>query len=205
MKYTVYKILAVAVSGFLLFTSTGKGMAGKQWRLNKTLTEEPLLLQRARISGLRPTKWYTFTGPDGDFTLQFPFKPQHEEDIQGPFAMIRRYSSTANTYYFGIVYQDVGPEASTLRQTHEEDTSALLQDQGYIIVSIRRLSKNITQMELWSPSQTPKKFLHRIDRTIVSNGRMYTLGCSSRIAGREVDKSVCRRFFNSFRIIGVPN
>ena len=29
-------------------------------------------------------EWYTFTSPDGDFTLDFPRKPDHEKDAQGP-------------------------------------------------------------------------------------------------------------------------
>lgn len=156
------------------------------------------------LSPSDPNKWHVFIGPDNDFTIEFPSKPVREEDAQGIIGVIRRYSSTTDRYYFGIVYQDVGPAASNLIPTHEEESAALLQERGHKVISARRLSKNVTQMELWSPSQTPGKFLHRIDRTVVRHDRMYTLGCSSRIAEKEVDKAVCRRFFNSFRMIGVP-
>lgn len=204
MKHTSHKTLTF-VSVLLLFISAGVGLAGGQKHTGKAAIGKPASQQRARTPGQQtPAKWYTFTGPDGDFTMQFPSKPAREEDIQGPFAMIRRYSTITDTHYLGIVYQDVGPEASVLKPTHEEANSALLQEKGYKVVSMRRLSSNTTEMELWSPSQTPGRFLHRIDRTIVSHGRMYTLGCGSRTAEREVSRAVCRRFFDSLRIIGVP-
>jgi hypothetical protein len=158
----------------------------------------------ARAASGTPDGWYVFTGPEGDFTLRFPSKPQRGEDSTGPVGMIRQYSATDDTHYFGITYQDLGPAASGLTPTHEETVVALLRERGHKIVSVRRLSKNSTQTELWSPSLTPGKFLHRIERTIISHDRMYTMGCGSRIAEQEVERAVCRRFFDSFRVIGVP-
>lgn len=157
----------------------------------------------AQAAAGTPDGWYGFTGPDGDFTLRFPSEPERERDTMGVVSIIRRYSSTTDTHYFGIDYQDVGPAASVLKPDYEETVSVLLKESGNKVVSIRRLTKNSTQMELWSPTRTPGKLMHRIDRITMSHERMYTTYCGSRFEGREVDKEVCLRFFDSFRIIGV--
>jgi hypothetical protein len=209
MKSVLRKLLNFTLLIALLLYS-GNALAGVQsdgerGRAGKTPIKKAAPRRGARKATRRaPAAWHTFTGPDSDFRVQFPSKPAREEDAPGVIGMIRRYSSTTGTYYFGIVYQDLGPAASDLTPTHEEATAALLEEKGHKVVSVRRLSRNTTQTELWSPSQTPGKFMHRIERTVVSHDRMYTLGCGSRIAEQEVDKAVCRRFFDSFRLIGVP-
>lgn len=204
MKHTSQKTLMLLFTS-LLFIIDGVGLASGQRRTDQSSISSLRLKRTTQDKDRRtPVKWYAFTGPDHDFSIQFPSKPAREEDVPGTIGVIRRYSSTTDTYYFGIVYQDVGHAASDLTPTHEESTATLLEEKDHKIISVRRLSKNTSQIELWSPSQTPGKFLHRIDRTILSHDRLYTLGCSSRIAEREVDKAVCRRFFSSFRITGVP-
>lgn len=204
MKNTSQKALAFIFTS-LIYILAGVGLASGQRRAGES-SISPLRSKQTTQNKAqrRPGKWYIFTSPDHDFTIEFPSKPAREEDAPGIVGVIRRYSSTTDTYYFGIVYQDVGHSARDLTPTHEESTAALLEERGHKIISVRRLSKNTSQTELWSPSQTPGKFLHRIDRTIVSNDRIYTLGCSSRVAEREVDKAMCRRFFGSFRVTGPP-
>lgn len=209
MKSTLHKLLTFILTIALLLYSgnalAGMQSGGKQRRAGKITIKKAAPRRGARKATRRaPAGWHTFTGPDSDFKIQFPSKPLREEDAPGVIGMIRRYSSTTGTYYFGIVYQDVGPAASDLTPTHEETTAALLQEKGHKVISVRRLLRNTTQTELWSPSQTPGKFLHRIERTVMSHDRIYTIACASRIAEQEVDKAVCRRFFNSFGIIGVP-
>jgi hypothetical protein len=165
---------------------------------------KPGALRAARAASVTTDGWYAFTGPDGDFTLRFPSKPERERDSEGLVSTIRRYTSTTDAYYFGIDYEDVGPASSVLKPDYEETISALLRERGNKVVSVRRLSKNSSQMELWSPTRTLGKFMHRIDRITASHGRMYTTYCGSRFEGREVDKEVCRRFFDTFRVTGVP-
>ena len=57
---------------------------------------------------------------------------------------------------------------------------------------------------LWSPTSRRGSYQHFLSRNILRDGRHYRIGCNSLIRDREVDKRVCRRFFNSFRIIGSP-
>ncbi|MFL6335343.1 MAG: hypothetical protein ACJ754_18680 [Pyrinomonadaceae bacterium] len=194
-----------SVELYAVWVGTNYPMGGKRrhiFLINEF--KKPGPRRGARAAAGMPDGWYAFAGPDGDFTLRFPSKPEQERDSAGLISTIRRYTSTNDSFYFGIDYEDVGPAASVLKPDYEETVSALLQDRGNKVVSIRRQSKNSTQMELWSPSRTPGKFTHRIDRITMSHGRRYTTYCGSRLEGREVDKELCRRFFDSLRVIRPP-
>lgn len=211
MRRNVHKLLAFTTSVVLFFLTTAEGFAKiqsgnkQQRRASVRAPQKPPQHRRApELKQEASEGGYIFAGPDGDFTIRLPSEPKREEDEAGTVGTIRRYSSTTGNAYFGVAYQDVGPAAGRLKTTHEETVSALLQREGNKIVSARRLSSNISQVELWSPSGRPGEMFHRIDRTVVIHDRMYTLGCGSLIAGQEVDKAMCRRFFASFRITGAP-
>jgi hypothetical protein len=155
-------------------------------------------------------KWYTFTGPDNDFNIHFPTKPTRAEDVQGPVTILRRYVSSIDTTYFEISIQDFGgepdsPEANSYGPKFEQNLSQMLKEDGFRIMQIRRTTKKTYEMEAWTPSLTPGKYLHSLARGLLHKGRQYRMGCNSLVIGEEVDRRVCRRFFNSFRIIGVPN
>lgn len=154
-------------------------------------------------------KWYTFRGPDNDFTLDFPSGPKRVEDVQGPVTVLRRYALTFENIYFEVSIQDTGgapgsPEANELSPKYEQNMAELLAEDGTKIVQIRRLSKGSYEMELWFPSLDKDGYHHGLRRGAIRNGRQYHYGCNSLIIGREVNRDVCRRFFNSFRIIGRP-
>lgn len=154
-------------------------------------------------------QWYIFKGPDNDFTLNFPAKPTRAEDVQAPVTILRRYVSATDTTYFEISIQDFGgapdsPEANSYDPSFEQNLSHLLKEDGFRIVQIRRTAKNIYDMEAWAPSSVAGKYMHNLARGVLRNGRQYRMGCNSLLIGEEVDKRLCRRFFNSFRIVGVP-
>jgi hypothetical protein len=54
--------------------------------------------------------WYTFIGPDGEFSLAFPAKPERSNsDAEGPVTSIRQYQVSAKAgNHFSINRQDVG-------------------------------------------------------------------------------------------------
>ena len=152
-------------------------------------------------------KWYTFTGPDNDFTIDFPTRPRRAEDVQGPVTILRRYVSTTGTTYFEISLQDFGGipdslEANSYNSKFEQNLSQMLNEKGVRIVQIRRTAKNVYEMEAWSPSGISNGYLHNLARGMIRKGRQYVMNCNSLILGQEVDRNVCRRFFNSFHIVG---
>lgn len=153
-----------------------------------------------------PLGWYVFKGPDGDFSLAFPAKPQPlESDVEGPVTAIRHYHlSTKGGKYFSVNIQDMGGDplsrdANEFDQNDESKVAVAARERGERVVQVHRLAKNVIEMEVWQPvKDTPNK-LHRLDHAILRRGRMYTLGCGSLIDNKEVDRAVCRKFFKSIR------
>src|ERR1041384_6686446 len=106
MKHSLHKTLAFA-SGLLLLISVGVELADGQGRNSKGAPKRPKPQQTAQA----PAKWYTFTSPDNDFTVQFPAQPKREEaDTQqaGDVAVWRRYSYYGNPLWLSVRFQDLG-------------------------------------------------------------------------------------------------
>lgn len=159
--------------------------------------------KRATVAG-----WYTFIGPDGDFSLAFPAKPERSNsDAEGPVTSIRQYQvSTKTGNHFSINLQDVGgdPRSRDANEFGQEDeivAAGAARDRGESVVQVHRVAKNIIEMEVWQPVKDTPNRLHRLDHAILRRGRLYTLGCGSLMDNKEVDKSTCRKFFNSMRFM----
>jgi hypothetical protein len=150
-------------------------------------------------------QWYTFASPDGDFTLAFPRKPSREQDGQGPVTLIRTYSVTTESgMYFSVNFQDIGGDPRARRNNkHDSGAEEMMADaarsRGERVIQIHRIAKNIIEMELWQTSQQTGDNINYLTRNILHRGRVYNLGCGSVVNNQEVNKTTCRRFFNSMR------
>jgi hypothetical protein len=158
-------------------------------------------------------QWGTLTGPDGDFQIEFPVEPKHEEffnDRVGQTGSVaRRYYARTDTLMLSISFQALGlpsnnQSANTLPTTYELKVRDAAMRVGWKIIGIRRLSNSVAEVEEWERVDGSEGYAHSISRTIVRNGQVYDLNCRSLFAEQEVDRQVCRRFFNSFHIIGPP-
>jgi len=177
------------------------------WAL--TSVQHPTVAQGRRGFGRNTTRiasqWYTFTSPDGDFTLAFPRKPSREQDDQGPVTLIRVYSVTTESgMHFSVNLQDIGGDPRARRNNEydsmaEEMMADAARGRGEQVVQIHRITRNIIEMELWQTAQETGDNINYLTRNILHRGRVYTLGCGSIINNQEVDKTMCRRFFNSMR------
>ena len=169
-------------------------------------------LRQANRPGSRGTgrktvssRWYTFTSPDGDFTLEFPGKPSPAEAGEGPVTTIRAYAlTTDNGLSFSLNFQDLGgdPRASVNNEWGpevEELTSAADRRSGVRVVQTHRLAKNIVEAELWQTVAENGANINYLRRSILRRGRVYILACGSAISGRSVDRRICGRFFSSMR------
>lgn len=165
------------------------------------------IAQRKSSSNKRATQtWYVFTGPDGDFSLAFPAKPQpFESPMQGPVTIIRQYHlSTSDGKYFSVNFQDIGGDPLS-RDANEFETkgevliSNAARQRGETVIQVHRLAKNTIELELWQPGKDTTEKFHRIDHAIVHRARVYTLSCGSLINNKDADKATCRKFFNSIR------
>jgi hypothetical protein len=94
-------------------------------------------------------KWYIFRGPDGDFTLQFPRKPDIQDISEGPITLIRYYGVTTDDgTTFSVNFQDIGgdPRASQNNEWSkdlEENMSIADSAQNRQIVQTHRVGKSI--------------------------------------------------------------
>lgn len=152
-------------------------------------------------------KWHTFTSPDEDFTLEFPREPKREREDQGPVTLIRTYGlNTGDGMRFSVNFQDVGGDprsrlSNEFAPGHEEEVAAAARRDGRRMVQIHRLAKNIIEMEYLVTLEETNADLNYLERTILRRGRVYSLACGSVVDGREVNKSTCRKFFNSMRFL----
>lgn len=159
-------------------------------------------------------QWGTLTGPDRDFKVEFPVEPKRDEfrgksslGKAGP--LIRRYSASTDTLMLVISFQDLNyepnsPFADSVASTYERKIKEAARRDGWKIIRIQRLSNSVVETEAWERSRAPSGYVHSISRTVIRNGQAYDLQCRSMFIGRELDRTVCRHFFNSFHVIGPP-
>jgi hypothetical protein len=209
MKHTSHKTL-VFISALLLFISAGVSLAGGQKRASKSAIREYTPGQKTQEARQQThARWYTFTGPDSDFIILFPAEPKRDADLPGDVAVLRGYSYYGKSLWLSVSFQDLGFQIES-RQTNDlgpnidEIMAKYTNWRGGKTLRVQRLAKNILEEERVVPSRWSNKDRHVISRVIYSHSRLYTLGCVPLIDGQKVDKKMCRRFFNSFRIIGVP-
>jgi hypothetical protein len=165
--------------------------------------------QKGQAIPQAPEKWHTFTGPDGDFIILFPAEPKRDKDLPGDVAVLRGYSYYGNSLWLSVSFEDLGyqtdsRQANDLGPKIDEIMARYTEGRGGKTLRVQRLDKNILEEERVVPSKWSNKERHVISRIIYSNSRLYSLGCVPLVDGQEVDKRTCRRFFNSFRIIGIP-
>ena len=202
MKHTSHKSLLSFVAALLLLICAGVGLTTGQRRAGKATTRKPTPQQAA-------AKWYTFNSPDEDFTLAFPVKPARLPDVQTESAIVRHYGAETRDIYLDLNFQDLlvpagDPAYSTFGPRYEITRAQNVGRDGSRVIGYRRVAANVSDMERWQATDQQDRYIHLLTRSIVYNGRLYLLGCSARPFNQEVDKKVCRRFFNSFRIIGGP-
>lgn len=169
-----------------------------------------------QVKSIRPAdnQWRTYTGPDKDFTIDLPAEPTGDEfrsklSTGETGALIRRYSAVTDTLMFVVSFRDTGykpgsPFADRLSSDFERKVKESYKEAGWKVVSIKRLSNSVAEVEEWDRISKPSGYAHVIGRTIVRNGQVYDLQCRSTFFRQEVDRDICRRFFDSFRIIGPP-
>jgi len=160
---------------------------------------------RAKKSNARADRWFTFKGPDGDFTLFFPAKPSQEQATEGPVTDIRTYSlTTVEGMRFSVNFNDIGGDPNARENNQwaknaEDLIAAADRKSGSRVVQIHRLERNVVETELWQSVPDSGAKIHYIRRSILRRARVYTLACGSVVNGEAVDKPICLKFFASLR------
>jgi hypothetical protein len=122
------KRLSVALAtlcSLVFLTATGHLTAAQRQRVHKR-----------NAPSVVADRWYTFTSPDRDFTLDFPRAPQRQPDSQGPVTLIRGYDvSTEGGMQFSVNFHDTEGDPRSVRNNkfapdHEETVAAAAREQG---------------------------------------------------------------------------
>lgn len=155
-------------------------------------------------------RWHTFTSPDGDFVIKFPSELRLGTRDERLNETMRHYNSTKGSLLFQLIFWETG-FARTSRQGNQlppdfsQDMIEQAKQEGWTVIRFQLLSNNLYEQERWTPlDSNPERKIHFIGRHIRRYGREYILSCSSLIPDKEVEREVCRYFFNSFRITSKP-
>jgi len=155
-------------------------------------------------------RWYVFNGPDKDFVVEFPAKPERAPDYEAPSGTMRSVVLDGTSMSLLLSYIDVGyaptsREGNQLPLTFRQTMLDQARERGWTVLRSELLRKNVYEQETWSPTKAnPRLRLHYVERNIVRYGRQYILTCFSRIPERKVDLELCRRFLDSFHVIREP-
>src|SRR6185312_964260 len=163
----------------------------------------------AKKSGARTGRWFIFKGPDGDFTLSFPGRPGREQQVdQGTITIVRAFGlTTLGGNHYSVNFNDIGGDPNA-RENNEwaKNTEELLAAEdrkaGSRVMQIHRLEKNVIETELLESDPSTGAQINYLRRSILRRARVYTLACSSLNNDKELDKSVCQKFFASLRFTG---
>ncbi len=175
---------------------------------------DSVLAQRASKTRHRTAgvdRWYVLVSPDGEFTVSFPQKPTREPDVAGPVSAVRSYGLYAqNGMRFSVNFQDIstGPNsrlANEWNDVYEQNLLSSDRKNRRRVVRTQRIGKNIFEAEIWDSGSDNGESINYLRQTIIRRARIYTLLCGSELYGRKVDKSICRRFFNSMHFLIRPD
>lgn len=172
-----------------------------------------LLLACPVVTAAQPRQeWSTFTGPDGDFTVQMPAAPTRETKVtpQRYFTgqPITIYSASAGEgHLFTVNYKDLPARVVSVdRQLIMAEYERGLFIDAWSVVGREQLSDGGWQYEAVTPLQvgsyrSPPRARLRT-RVYIRGGRMYTLAVLSRDTNAPADQA--QRFFSTLRFLKPP-
>lgn len=107
--------------------------------------------QRAHPTTSAP-RWYTFTSPDKDFTVEFPERPLREDDTEAASGTKRNYAfdTLTESYLLSFIDTDFEPlsrEANRLSLTFRQSQIDHARECGWTIVRSAMLRQNVYQEE----------------------------------------------------------
>lgn len=172
-----------------------------------------LLLACPVVTAAQPRQeWSTFTGPDGDFTVQMPAAPTRETKVtpQRYFTgqPITIYSASAGEgHLYTVNYKDLPARAISVdRQLILAEYERGLFIDAWSVVGREQLPDGGRQYEAVTPLQvgsyrSPPRARLRT-RVYFRGGRMYTLAVLSRDPNSSADEA--QRFFSTLRFLKPP-
>lgn len=191
------------IFSLLLVNATVAQKRGEKTRRQRT----PRVTSATTATG----RWYVFTSPDKDFVIEFPSKPQRLADDEAPSGTSRNYISVNHPTMFHFFYVDTGFDPGDRESNQlppkfsQEMVEDAMRERKSTVLRSQLLHINIYELEVLTPRKGDKNLMiHSIERYVIRYGRQYTLACSSIVLNERVDAAMCQRYFDSFRVVGVP-
>ncbi len=202
MKFNNQKhsLLFAVMTFALLFTVQVSQVNGQTKRSNKSKKTQNQTKNPVQKSD-ETSNWFTFTGVDEEFSLKTPINFKPITTKRNDLTTARQYGGDNDKITLSIVLQEMGlpannPYIDEFAPDYERITAKLLREGGFEVISFRRISPNTVDWEQWNPNN-----YHTLSRHIVKNARLYSLSCTSNKINQEVDRKLCRVFFNSFKFL----
>jgi hypothetical protein len=149
-------------------------------------------------------RWLKFSGPDGDFTVEFPAAPEHSTIPTGSEGEgdLELYAAAIGGQVLSIGYHD-GP--LQMNVTSRQSLNALAEGcrlyaraGGRKLVRVRALPGVVECLSTGRSLNPRYKTDRRLERTLVRGRRYYTLSVTSWTDS--IDMTSAARFFSSFRL-----
>jgi hypothetical protein len=200
--------MTVSLIRFLIFTILLVNAAAVQNKGEKR--QRPRAPRTASTPAIKE-RWFTFTSADKDFVIEFPSKPYRFADIEGPNGTLRNYVLINVSTMFQLSYVDIGfePKDRDANQFPPKFSREMIdqatQEREATVLRSQLLHINVYELEIIFPRKGDRNLmLHSIERYVIRHGRQYTLTCSSLVPNERLNSVICRKFFDSFRVVAMP-
>lgn len=149
---------------------------------------------------------FTFVGPDDDFSVKTPVKFKFLSSKPNNLTSARLYGGSNDEVTLSIVLQEMdfasdNPYNNEFAPDYERMTAKLFLEKGSKVISFRRVVPNVVDWEHWHPAERSGEWRNTLERQVINNGRLYSLSCGSALNNQEVNKNLCKTYFNSFKLL----
>lgn len=204
-----HRLVAVVLCGLLLLPLTASSQTPSRRQPPKPVKPHtsPATTRQGASSAARP---YRLVSPDGDFTLEFPTKPERQADREVAGSTVRDYWLITDSIAFAFSYSDTeygarDREGNRLPLTYRRDRLDWVQGEGWAVLRSEWLAVNMYEQEMWMPSRIdPSDKRHFVERSTLRYGRLYLMNYSCPVLNRKLDLAACHRFFDSLHVTKEP-
>jgi hypothetical protein len=171
-----------------------------------------IYLALALIAQLAPTAgaqsaWYKLTGAEGDFAIEFPSRPTHEEEpVSSTRERLHTYHIAYGNNYFSFSHIDLRLSSETAKaltsarlEEYARDYTKTITDAGGQLLMRTPLPDESMEFVSKYPAGKAKEMSYEQSRVYFRGVRRYVLSCTS-LSTSGINQALARRFFSSFHL-----
>lgn len=165
-----------------------------------------LIAQLTPTAGAQST-WYKLTGPEGDFTIEFPSQPTHEEEpVLSTRERLHTYHIAYGNTYFSLSHIDLRLPSETVKastsvrlEEYARDYTKTITAAGGQLLMRTPLPNGSMEFVSKYPAGKAQEMSYEQSRVYFRGVRRYVLSCTS-LSTSGIDQALARRFFSSFHL-----